>query len=85
MDWISVKDSLPPENETVWLISQRQQTAVLGCLVYIINEGYFYAGSNGFIYVEDGKIVTECEIDDIEVTHWLPLPKLPPKEGYVPE
>lgn len=35
--------------------------------------------SNGIIFIEDGKIVSELVIDDIEPTHWHPLPELPNK------
>lgn len=79
-DWISVDESerLPEEGETVWICSINQQTAYLGCYLYIINEGWFWAKTNNTdTYVENGKIVAECEIEDLEVTHWKTISHLP--------
>lgn len=76
-EWVSVDDGLPETLETVWLCNIKTQSANLGCLVDPPNEGWHWAETNGVIYVEDGSIVSECESDDLDVTHWASLPKLP--------
>lgn len=83
MEWIDVRYSSPnksdrPEiDETVWLYNIETGYINLGCLVELENEGYFWAESNGILYTENGRIVAECEIDDIGFTHFCRLPKLP--------
>jgi len=72
--WISVKDQLPNDNQTVWCYSENTLQVFVGAYVYVTNEGWFWAKSNGVFYVEDGKIINECEIDDLDVTHWFPAP-----------
>ena len=76
-NWISVKDKLPNENETVWICNNETRYVNLGSFVYIGNEGWFWSESNGTIYSHEGNIVAECETEDLDVTHWMPLPKLP--------
>lgn len=73
-DWVSVHEALPPHLETVWLTNGKW--VALGCRVEG-EDGYHWADSNGVIYAEDGKIVAECESDDLDVTYWQRLPKLP--------
>ena len=79
MNWINIEETktFPNENETVWLYCEKDKTVFLGCHVYLNNEGWFWAQSNGNIYSENGKIVSECDIDDLDVTHWCRLPELP--------
>lgn len=76
--WVSVKDSLPKALETVWLTNGRGWCC-LGCLVEDA-EGWHWAESNGIIYIDGGKIVSECESEDLEVNFWHELP-IPPIEG----
>ena len=78
-NWHSIEESnfYPPENQTVLLYNETDKCVWIGCQVYVSNEGWFWAVSNGTIYEHDGNIVSECEIDDIEVTHWAELPRLP--------
>lgn len=78
-NWVSVSERLPEENQTVWCYSEKLDNVFLGEYVYVMNEGCFWAGSNGVIYASGGKIVTECEIDDFDVSHWYPTPTLPKK------
>ncbi len=77
--WISFSDELPDENETVWLYNEGNKFVALGCRVWTGEDGgWLYALSNGNIYNESGKIVSECEVDDdYEFTHWSRLPALP--------
>ena len=76
-EWYLVKDGLPDENKTVWLYNEKNKYVALGCSIYVNNEGWFLAVSNGEIYSENGEIVTEAEIDDYEFTHWKYVDKLP--------
>ena len=74
---ISVEEQLPEELESVWISNGKGWTA-LGCLVRV-EDGWHWAESNGIIYEENNKIVTECESDDLEVNFWHPLPTAPEK------
>jgi hypothetical protein len=74
--WISVNDRRPNENQTVWCYSENTFNIFVGAYIYLTNEGWFWASSNGCFYIEEGKIITECEIDDFDVTHWFPAPLL---------
>jgi len=78
-EWISVSEKYPDEKQTVWCYSEKLDNVFLGEYVYVMNEGWFWAESNGVIYASDGKIVTECEMDDFDVSHWFPTPLLPNK------
>ncbi len=78
-EWISVTEKYPDEKQTVWCYSEKLDNVFLGEYVYVINEGWFWAESNGVIYASDGKIVSECEMDDFDVSHWFPTPLLPKK------
>ena len=76
MEWISTKDRLPEELETVWVFNKETKIISLGCIVY--DDGWMWAVSNGSVYLKDNKIVSECELDDEYIfTHWMPLPDLP--------
>lgn len=78
--WVSIKETkkYPKEEETVWLYNAKDKCVWLGCLVYTREEGFNWVILNGGdIYAENGKIVAECDGDDIEVTHWCELPLLP--------
>lgn len=78
-EWISVTEKYPDEKQTVWCYSEKLDNVFLGEYVYVMNEGWFWAESSGVIYASDGKIVTECEMDDFDVSHWFPTPLLPNK------
>lgn len=85
--WVSVEDRLPESLETVWISNGRGWTT-LGCrsdLYEDTNEDtgelewhWCWCASNGIIWEEDGKIVSECENDDLNVKFWKLLPS-PPK------
>ena len=74
--WISVDKDLPKHLETVFISNGKGWTSI-GCLVGF-DDGYHWAESNGVIYEENGKIVAECESDDLDVKKWHTFP-LPPK------
>lgn len=72
MRWFNISEKLPNELETVWLTNGKGWTC-LGCLV-VTDEGFHWAESNGVIYQEKDKIVSECESEDLDVVYWHPLP-----------
>ena len=74
-EWISVNDRLPEDLETVW-ISNGKGWTTLGCIVFFLVD-YHWAESNGIIYEEGGKIVSECESEDLDVNFWHPIPNPP--------
>ena len=76
--WYSVKSLLPEPLETVFISNGKGWTA-LGCRseLYENDKGEYnwcWATSNGIIYEENGKIVAECEDDDLDVQYWHRLP-----------
>jgi len=79
-NWSSLNDGLPEdleENETVWACNKETGFVALACLVYC-EDGWLWAISNGVIYSENGKIISECDIDDAyDFTHYQRLLKLP--------
>lgn len=75
MEWTNVKDKLPENLETVFISNGNGWTSI-GCLVQT-NEGCHWAETNGIIYEENGKIVSECESDDLDVVLWFPFPDAP--------
>lgn len=82
--WQSFSKGNPNENETVWLYNRLNKFVALGCRVWVGSDredaGWFWALSNGTIYEEEGKIVSECETEeeDYAFTHFCRLPVLPP-------
>ena len=75
IQWVAIKDELPPILETIWLSNGKGWTD-LGCRVET-NEGWHWAGQNGIIYQEKNQIVAECDSDDLDVVYWCKLPKPP--------
>lgn len=71
--WVSVNDRFPDPLQTVW-ISNGKGWATLGCLVED-DEGCHWAASNGVIYQDGDRIVSECESDDLDVQFWHAIPK----------
>jgi hypothetical protein len=77
-EWVLCDDDMPEIDETVWITNGCGWTA-LGCLVEC-EGGYCWAVTNGIIYEDDDKIVSECELDDdYDVVYWHRLPS-PPKQ-----
>jgi hypothetical protein len=73
MEWISVNNRLPDPLETVWITNGKYVN--LGCLVDLV-EGWCWAAAFDQPYIEDGEIVVDCEPDDLDVTHWHPVPSM---------
>lgn len=72
-NWIDVDSELPEPLETIF-ISDGKGWTTLGCRVEM-QDGWFWATTNGIIYEENGAIVSECEGDDLDVKFWHKLPK----------
>jgi hypothetical protein len=66
MEWISVRDEMPNEGQTVLIFTAGESIGV----------GYF-GGEEGWVVECMPWGEEEAEGDDIEVTHWMP-PPLPP-------
>ena len=77
-EWVLCDYDMPEIDETVWITNGCGWTA-LGCLVEC-EGGYCWGVTNGIIYEDHGKIVSECELDDdYDVVYWHRLPS-PPKQ-----
>ncbi|AQY21359.1 hypothetical protein [Riemerella anatipestifer] len=75
-NWKKTEEELPNENETVWITNGKGWVA-LGCLVYA-EGGYLWGISNGEIYPQDGKIMTEADLEeDLDVVFWHSVPDMP--------
>lgn len=64
MEWISVKERLPEDGEKVLVLTHQVEKGLIGSR-YL--EGAT-ACKRGFVSVRDGFLVT----------HWMPMPELPP-------
>jgi len=63
MKWISVKDDLPEDDQSIWAINI-DSCATIPTLCYYDKKGGWFD-------------VTECStIIQMVTTHWLPIPKL---------
>ena len=65
MEWISVEDRLPEENQSVWVYGGDSYESY-GMAFAIYSDGQFY----------DGQVCTDKEFNS-DVTHWMPLPPAP--------
>jgi hypothetical protein len=74
--WIDVNVQLPDILETVFISNGKGWTSI-GCRAYEQDCGWHWAESNGVIYEENGRIVAECESDDLDVKYWHKFPKPP--------
>ena len=71
MEWISVKDKLPPHGDELVLIvvNGKGKNLTFRNAVEIAN----YTSKDGWI------LETFPELENMQVTHWMPLPE-PPQE-----
>lgn len=72
-NWISVKDRLPPENETVLVFLNNQEIELMAYCKYF---GYLKKENEPIEYCWGGY---NGAYDIDQVTHWMPLPE-PPKD-----
>ena len=72
-NWISVKDKLPEEAQTVWLTNGEFIT--LGS-IYTDNGEWCWGELDGDIHIIGDEIVAEDSPTDLDVTHWMELPKV---------
>lgn len=79
--WIDIQNSgkFPDEDKPVWLYNINDNEIHTGEYVFLKNEGFLWAISNGSLYIEDGVIQCDSYLDDFIPTHWRELPKLPEK------
>lgn len=76
MEWKSVDDELPPIGELVWVYGR--QDGIYLAERYQWPDGWQWAKMNDpFFSRHEDKISADAYIEDIEPTHWHPLPKLP--------
>jgi len=75
MEWISVKDRMPPKAEDVLFCLDGGSMIVVGMLTGHLNRWIISIDNADAI----NGIDKELDIIDREVTHWMPLPE-PPKE-----
>jgi hypothetical protein len=76
--WVSVDDFLPEEGQLVWLTNGEGFTT-LGCWVWTDKEDGSWCwcdASNQLIYQDVDKIVADCEVDDLDVKYWYPVPEV---------
>lgn len=78
-NWISVSEQLPEMDTLVWLLDQSKPSIYLGCRTTPTNDGWLWAISyDSPVYDNEKKqIVSDCYLEDIEVSFWQPCPKLP--------
>ncbi len=62
MEWISVKDELPPEHGEI--------------IVYAESNKQVWC-TETYINIINGNILAWSKYPGIEVTHWMPLPESP--------
>lgn len=76
--WISVKSSLPNPLETVFLSNGKGATWI-GCISELFERedasSWCWMAAVSNVREEDGKIVAECEDDDLDVQYWHKFPQ----------
>lgn len=72
MDWIKVKDRLPPDFENILIYCPIIKSMTVAYLMYDKYEPIFY------IIVDFDEYEQTVPIEDI--THWMPLPESPKDE-----
>ena len=69
MEWVSVKDRLPEEDENEYILFTDRQSVFFGRYYYrnCHKKECLWKPENGYIHQSS------------EITHWMPLPKPPEK------
>jgi hypothetical protein len=82
--WVPLTEAYPELNELVWLYNSNTNHVELGCRVVVgFDEGWLWAVSDGIFFVANGKIVSDCVLDDnYTFTHWCRLPSLPERQTH---
>lgn len=82
MSWINIDDQLPPFGELVWVyggnagITLAERTEAYGTWAWsVINDPFFSR--------HEDRIEVDTCFDDINPTHWHPLPVLPPLKNIM--
>lgn len=89
MEWISVKERLPDEEEDVLVLvryiehyGKHKEKRNISRVVFVgwrVDDEWATVYCHGFQYLEtESKNFPD---EELEVTHWMPLPKLPNKES----
>lgn len=77
---------LPEFDTTVWVSNPEKNWVGLGCRVVTSSDEdleltwCWAVHIDGSIYIDSGKIVAECEVDDWDITMWHHLPEPPKKK-----
>lgn len=80
--WKSCGSELPPFEDLVFVMNPKKTWMALGCRVITsspdeeISWCWAVAFDCNSLYIEDGKIKAECEIDDWDIAYWHELPAL---------
>lgn len=69
--------TLPPLDKLLWLYDKEKNYVFLGVRSALENQGWFWAELDGDVWIENGEIVAECQIEDLEPTHYCFAPCLP--------
>lgn len=69
MEWISIKDEMPPKNQEVWGVLR-------GCVSgKQVQRTITYVNECDHVFESDGFEIANCW----DVTHWMPQPPMPEK------
>ncbi len=76
--WKSVYKSLPEQSKLVWLLDE-QGYVYLGSLSFLMpgTDVFHWCIISGVPYVNDGFIGGDCVPEDVNITAWQDVPKLP--------
>ena len=90
MEWISVKDRLPDDLQEVIVTFKNhcpeyyylhiKDKPLTGVCVYHRGKWYWYSQFTTDVLAEYGRHDIDKVDENIEITHWMPLPD-PPKEA----
>lgn len=78
MEWISVKDRLPPDDEDVLVYHLDDKHITVGYFNSDNVKSYIESDGNTF-YIDNGWETEIPWAPKGSVTHWMPLPKPPEK------